>query len=301
MTFFVTNHHLSQTTENILEKTWQKFPSLKKNHIALTVIMENKDKSPLQGFSYRGNEKIYPASIVKLFYLVAVEEWLNQGKIQPSSEFDRAVRDMIIESSNDATSLVMDTLTQTTSGYELPELEFRQWQKQRNMINDYFQSYNWEEFAPINVNQKTWCDGAYGRERIFLGENYENRNMLTTNAVARLLYSIMNNLVVTDKACEKMRNLLKRDASKKKLGINDEENQINGFIGESVPNNAQIWSKAGWTSQVRHDCAYITLPNSTSYLFVIFTEGKASRQRNLIPFISHQFIMEIQKIDVSES
>ncbi|GAB4315916.1 MAG: serine hydrolase [Geminocystis sp.] len=296
MTFFVTNHHLSQTTENILEKTWQKFPSLKKKNIALTVVMENKEKSPLQGFSYRGNEKIYPASIVKLFYLVAVEEWLNQGKIQPSSEFDRAVRDMIVESSNDATSLVMDTLTQTTSGYELPELEFLQWQKQRNMINDYFQSYNWEEFASINVNQKTWCDGAYGRERIFLGENYENRNMLTTNAVARLLYSIMNNLVVTEKACEKMRNLLKRDASKKKIGINDEENQINGFIGESVPNNAQIWSKAGWTSQVRHDCAYITLPNSTSYLLVIFAEGKATRQRNLIPFISHQFIMEIQKI-----
>lgn len=141
---------------------------------------------------------------------MAVEEWLNQGKIQPSSEFDRAVRDMIVESSNDATSLVMDTLTQTTSGYELPELEFLQWQKQRNMINDYFQNYNWEEFASINVNQKTWCDGAYGRERIFLGENYENRNMLTTNAVARLLYSIMNNLVVTEKACEKNAKFAKK-------------------------------------------------------------------------------------------
>jgi len=288
MTFFSTNSHLSQIVDNILKATWKEFPLLGKDDIALTVIIDDKNSSSLQGYSYRGDERIYPASIVKLFYLVAVEAWLNEGKVQSSSEFDRAVRDMIIESSNDATSLVMDTLTQTTSGYELPEVEFQQWQKQRNMINDYFQGYQWEEFNQINVNQKTWCDGAYGRERMFLGENYENRNMLTTNAVARLFYSIMNDLVVTDQACEKMRNLLKRDVSQKQLEENEEENQINGFLGEILPNDAQIWSKAGWTSKVRHDCAYINIPDSPPYLLVVFTEGKA--RRTLLPFISQQFL-----------
>jgi beta-lactamase class A len=288
MFFFQTNSSLSETVETILNNTWKQFPSLGKNDIALTVIIDDKNNSSLQGYSYRGDERIYPASIVKLFYLVAVEAWLQEGKVKTSSEFDRAVRDMIIESSNDATSLVMDTLTQTTSGYELPEGEFQQWQKQRNRINDYFQGYHWEEFNHINVNQKTWCDGPYGRERMFLGENYDNRNMLTTNAVARLFYSIMNDLVVTDKACEKMRNLLKRDANKKQLEENEEENQINGFLGESLPNNAQIWSKAGWTSKVRHDCAYIHLPDSPPYLLVVFTEGKA--RRTLLPFISQQLL-----------
>lgn len=290
MVFFHTNSSLSATVETILNNTWKQFPLLGKNEIALTLIIDDKNNSSLQGYSYRGDEKIYPASVVKLFYLVAVEAWLEEGKVKSSSEFDRAVRDMIIESSNDATSLVIDTLTQTTSGYELPEAEFQQWQKQRNLINDYFQGYHWEEFNPINVNQKTWCDGAYGRERMFLGENYENRNMLTTNAVARLFYSIMNDLVVTNKACEKMRNLLKRDASQKLLEENEEENQINGFLGESLPNDAQIWSKAGWTSKVRHDCAYINLPDSPPYLLVVFTEGKAGRDRTLLPFVSQQFL-----------
>lgn len=289
MVFFQNNSYLSATVESILKTTWQQFPLVDKNEIALTVIIDDKNNSSLQGYSYRGDERIYPASVVKLFYLVAVEAWLQEGKINLSSEFDRAVRDMIIESSNDATSLVMDTLTQTTSGYELPEAEFQQWQKQRNMINDYFQGYNWEEFNNINVNQKTWCDGAYGRERIFLGENYENRNMLTTNAVARLFYSIMNDLVVTDKACAKMRNLLKRDASQKLLEENEEENQISGFLGESLPDDAQIWSKAGWTSKVRHDCAYITLPDSPSYLLVVFTEAKTGCDCRLLPFISQKF------------
>lgn len=289
MVFFQTNSYLADRVEGILHQTWKQFPLLGKNEIALTVIVDEKNNPSLQGYSYRGDERIYPASVVKLFYLVAAEAWLQEGKINPSSEFDRAVRDMIKESSNDATSLVIDTLTQTTSGYELPEAEFQQWCKQRNVINDYFQGYNWEEFNHINVNQKTWCDGPYGRERIFLGTNYENRNILTTNAVARLFYGIMNDLVVSPQACEKMRNLLKRNASKKHLEENQEENQINGFLGESLPDYAQIWSKAGWTSKVRHDCAYIHLPHSSPYLLVVFTEGKARGDRSLLPFISQKF------------
>jgi len=31
---------------------------------------------------------------------------------------------------------------------------------------------------------------AYGRERMFFGELMENRNMLTTNATARLLHAV---------------------------------------------------------------------------------------------------------------
>ena len=70
----------------------------------------------VRGFSYRGVERIYPASVVKLFYLVAVHEWLEKAMIQTSAELERAMKDMIIDSSNDATGLVMDVLTGTTSG-----------------------------------------------------------------------------------------------------------------------------------------------------------------------------------------
>ena len=53
-------------------------------------------------------ELIYPASVVKLFYLVACHEWLQTGMIQPSDELDRAMADMIVDSSNDGTGLVVD-------------------------------------------------------------------------------------------------------------------------------------------------------------------------------------------------
>ncbi|HBE16508.1 MAG TPA: serine hydrolase, partial [Cyanobacteria bacterium UBA11367] len=138
--------------------------------------------------------------------------------------------------------------------------------------------------------QKTWCDGAYGRERAFLGELMENRNMLTTNATARLLHSIVGGVAVSSARSQLMMNLMKRNLKPIDL-TSEDENQITGFLGAGVPSDTQIWSKAGWTSQVRHDAAYIELPDRRPYLLVVFTEGKAhSKNKTILPFVSQQFV-----------
>jgi len=56
--------------------------------------------------------------VVKLFYLVAVHRWLEDKKIQETAELKRAVRDMIVDSSNEATQYLVDVLTHTTGGYD---------------------------------------------------------------------------------------------------------------------------------------------------------------------------------------
>src|SRR5213080_4484119 len=56
--------------------------------------------------SFRGNERVYPASVVKLFYFVAVHRWLEDKKIEQTDELKRAVRDMVVDSSNEATQYV---------------------------------------------------------------------------------------------------------------------------------------------------------------------------------------------------
>ncbi|HEY9904501.1 MAG TPA: serine hydrolase, partial [Candidatus Sericytochromatia bacterium] len=285
MTFFRKNEALEELGNHILEATWAEFPSLARNQIALTWIVydppvpvntggalsaEEFWKYQVRGFSYRGVERIYPASVVKLFYLVAIAEWLETAMTQPSAELDRAIRDMIVDSSNDATGLVLDVLSGTTSGPELPAGPFETWKFQRNIVNRYFQSLGWQELETINVNQKTWGDGPYGRERAFLGELMENRNMLTTNATARLLHSIVGGVAVSSTRSQAMMTLMKRSLNPTDL-INDEENQVIGFLGEGLPQDAQLWSKAGWTSQVRHDAAYIELAAQLPYLLVVFT------------------------------
>jgi beta-lactamase class A len=301
--FFQKDQQLEAVGDRILEATWKEFPGLARNQIAVTWVVydppvrvntggaispEEFWKYTPRGFSYRGVERIYPASVVKLFYLVAIHEWLNQGMVQTSPELERAIADMIVDSSNDATSLVMDVLSGTTSGPELPSGPMETWKYQRNIVNRYFQSLGWAELDTINANQKTWCDGAYGRERQFLGELMDNRNMLTTIATARLLHTIIGGVAVSAERSQQMMALMSRSLLPTALAA-DPENQVGGFLGAGVPAHARVWSKAGLMSRVRHDAAYIELPQARPYLLVVFTEGPAhSNNQAILPFVSHQ-------------
>ncbi len=308
MVFYSKDATLEQLGDRILAATWAAFPQLARNQLALTWLVydppfpvntggaitpETFWSQPVRGFGYRGVECIYPASVVKLFYLVAIYEWLEKGMVQPSGELDRAIRDMIVDSSNDATGLVVDVLTGTTSGPELSSGPFETWQTQRHLVNRYLQTLQWEDLQTINVCQKTWCDGPYGRERIFYGPAMENRNMLTTDATARLLHSVVGGVAVSSRASQVMMALLRRSLDPIDLAANP-ENQVTGFLGGAFvqppsPQSPRVWSKAGLMSTVRHDAAYIEHPDRPPYLLVVFTEGKAqSQNEDLLPFISQQ-------------
>ncbi len=312
MIFFNQDEQLENLGRCIIEATWAQFPTLARNQIALTWIVYDPPvlvntggaltpnafwNHSVRGFTYRGVERIYPASVVKLFYMVAVNEWLEKQMLQTSKELERATRDMIVDSSNDGTSLVIDMLSGTTSGPELSAGPFETWKHQRNIVNRYLKSLGWEELETINLCQKTWGDGPYGRERAFYGEMLENRNMLTTNATARLLHSIVGGVAVSSGRSQAMMALLKRSLNPNDLPTDVEEDQITGFLGSGLPENAQIWSKAGWTSQVRHDAAYIELQDKRPYLLVVFTEGKAhAKSREILPFVSQQFAEAISNL-----
>lgn len=305
MSFFVKDAQLETLGNQILEETWAKFSWLARNQIALTWIVYDPPvlvntggalsptefwQHAVRGFSYRGVERIYPGSIIKLFYSVAVHEWLDKNMIPASAELDRAIRDMVVDSSNDATSLVVDMLTGTTSGPELPTGPFETWKYQRNLVNRYFQSLSWPELETINVNQKTWCDGPYGREQVFVGALRENRNMVTTEATARLLHSIVGGVAVGPERSQAIMALIKRSLEPTVLA-KCPENQVTGFLGEGLPSGARLWSKAGWTSTVHHDAAYVELPGKQPYLLVVFTEKQTATSRNevMLPFISQKF------------
>ncbi|MEA5420699.1 serine hydrolase [Spirulina sp. CCNP1310] len=308
MLFFQKDPTLEQQGHNLLEAVWAKFPGLARNQIALTWIVYDDPvivntggaisaaefwQYPVRGFSYRGVERIYPASVVKLFYLVAIHEWLETEMVQGSPELDRAIADMIRDSSNDATSLVLDVLSGTTSGPELPPQLFQTWAHQRNIVNRYYQALGWQELQGVNLNQKPWGDGPYGRERQFLGEALENRNMLTTDAIARLLHGIIGGVAVSRDRSKTMMQLLRRSLQPVELPPG-EENQVMGFLGEGLPSQAKLWSKAGWTSRVRHDAAYIEVPYAQPYLLVVFTEGRLNSQnREILPTLSHLVLQKM--------
>lgn len=283
---------LQAIVDEAARETLRRFADKKlaENQLAITLI-DLRDPERLATASFRGEERIYTASVVKLFYLAAAHRWLEDGRLKETDELKRALRDMIVDSSNDATGYVLDVLTGTSSGIELPPAEMRKWQERRNAVNRYFASLG---YTNINVNQKTFCEDAYGRENFGRGPNGENRNKLTTNATARLLAEIALRRAVTPARSEQMLELLKRDFSGK---TNDTDDQGRGFTGIALKDydGARLWSKAGWTSKVRHDAAYIELPGGARFVLVTFTEGH-SNDRDVIPTVAEVVLKRMSKL-----
>ncbi len=238
---------------------------------------------PVAGAGWGAARPRYPASVVKLFYLAAVEAWLQRQWLEDGPELRRAMADMIGDSSNDATGLLVDLLTGTTSGPDLPEEPLRAWMEQRRLVDRWFAGLDWLELEGCNLCQKTWGDGPYGRERQFYGPDLENRNRLSTDATARLLHAIVAGAFVSPPACARMRNLLWRSLEADRRAA-DPENQVDGFIGEGLPAGARLWSKAGWMSQARHDAAYAEIDGFQPFLLVVFSEGaERAEDERLLP------------------
>jgi len=242
------------------------------------------------GASWEGGRQHYPASVIKLVYLVAAEAWLQRGLIDDTAELRRALATMIRDSSNDATSLVLDLLTGTTSGPELPEQRFAAWASQRQLVNAWLADLGWPELQGCNACQKTWGDGPFGRERQFYGQDLENRNRLSSDATARLLYAVLAGAVVSPPACRRMAELLRRSLDLQQRQA-DPENQVDGFLGGGLPLEASLWSKAGWMSQARHDAAYVEVDGVDPFLLVVFASGaRQAQDETLLPALARDVI-----------
>ncbi len=280
---------LQTLVDNAASTTLAKFAdkNLQGKDLAITLI-DMRDPVRAATASYRGNERIYPASVVKMFYLVAAHRWLEDKKIEDTPELRRALKDMIVDSYNEATHYVLDVVTHTTSGYELPPKEMEQWQHQRNAVNRYFSSLG---YTNINVNQKTHCEDAYGREKVSRAGG-ENRNKLTTDATARLMMEIVTGKAVTPSRSRQMMELLKRDPLNKTA---DPDSQDTGFSGPALPAGTKYWAKAGWTSTTRHDAAYIELPTGEKFVLVTFTE-RHSNDRDIIPTVARVIVDGLKNV-----
>ena len=282
-----TANKLNDLINSVAQETLLQFAdkNLQANELAISLI---DFAEPQTMANFRGEEPIFPASIVKLFYLAAVHQWLEDKKLIETDELKRACKDMIVDSSNDATHYVLDILTQTTGGPELPAAEMAEWAYKRNAVNRYFQSLGYKN---ININQKTWGEGPYGREEIFVGKDRENRNALTTNATARLLAEIACGKCVSKERSQIMLNLLARDFTKP---ADDPDNQAVGFMGSSLPKDAKLWSKAGWMSRARHDAAYIELAGGICFVLVVFIIDHA-RDYWILPTVATKVIKALEE------
>jgi beta-lactamase class A len=276
---------LDATVARAVRETCAEFssPALRPDQLAVTVI-DRRRAAPVTA-SYRGDERFYPASVIKLFFLAAVHRGLEDGTITDRPELRRAMRDMIVDSANDATNYLVDVLTGTTGGPELPPAELAAWSEKRRAVTRYFEALGYRN---VNANRKTWGDGPYGRERQDMDAHPPARNHLSTNDTARLLDEIATGRCLSPARSAEMLALLARDPS---APTADPDDQAVGFSAAGLPPGAKLWSKAGWVSWARHDAALIELPDGGRLVIVVFTEGREhAGNRRIIPALVRRLL-----------
>jgi beta-lactamase class A len=262
--------------------------------LAVTLVDLHDPAEPVSA-SHRGDAQIYPASVIKLFYLVAAHQWMEDERMPDTPEMRRALHDTIVHSYNESTSYIVDWLTGTTSGPELSPQELQVWHDKRNAVNRYF---NFLGYTNINVNKKPWGEGPYGRETQAIAAFEPKRNWLTTEAAARILAEIATGRAVTPERSRQMMALLRRDFSQPgdpPPPSSEHEDQAREFTARGLPADAKLWSKAGYMSTHRHDAAYIELAGGAKFVLVTFTANHAE-EKGLIPAVTRTVAAGMAKL-----
>jgi hypothetical protein len=311
MAFFETDPQLQEFGDRLINAISLQF-DLSRDQTALTLLVYDRpsilnlaaDEEPqtfwqrkIRGFGHRGIEIIYPAGIANLFYMVALQEWLDTGMIAATAEIDRALADAIVNMSYDASNYIIDLLSGTTSGPEISDGPFATWQYQRQIVNRYFHNLGIAAYKPINVCQKLWRHGPYGRERTFHGDLLANRNMLTTNATAHLLYGIITGITISQARSQVMQNLLQRSLDPDlasppshnqaiaqmptggdrlwlaSLNHPEMSNNQHQFLGEVLPPQTSLWALADHSMEVSNQVMHVEIADRHAFTLAIFCES----------------------------
>ncbi len=265
--------------EAVMADIARDFPHAQPDRLA--IVLAQVGPFGVEGFVHRGDVPIYPCSLVKSFHLIHALAALDEGRIEAHGELDRALRDMILWSSNTATNYVIDILTGTTGDTLLDGAEYLDWMSKREKLNRFFWRMGWPEWEGCRIAQKLMDDTRYGRDARFAGASGQNLNRLTALAAARLMWDLFyGEMPLSAPVRARAQALLTRDPMGPDAG--NPGYQLAGYLGGDLPVGVSVASKAGhnlWTgdantSWFKHDMIRMSAPGKRAVIAVVMTEGQ---------------------------
>ena len=176
-------------------------------------IAVSQERPAPRGASLHGGQPLDPGALVALPCLIAVEQWIREDRLQEDQELRRALGALVRRGSAEALSHVLDRLSGTTSGPDLPPERLVAWQRQRQLLEGWLGSLGWPELEGASAGHRIWLEGPYGRDRQWLEQAGGAGNRLSSDALARLLTAVVEGSLVSPPACGRMRALLRWDLS----------------------------------------------------------------------------------------
>ncbi len=303
-TKFVTSPKLLPVVDKI--KAYSIKNKLPIESLSITII----DTKTGEIAGYQNDIERYPASVVKMFWLVAAYQKIVQKELSETS-LRPAIEQTIFKSDNQGASKLLDAVTQTKStANKLPENELVIEKQKRQKVNDFFLQAGYSK--DINVSQKTFpipqenIMEPQGFDQQLRGEDPQKptRNRITTNDAARLMYEIVTGKSIDPNTSKDMTTLLTRDINptfwKKQPPNPIDFNPVESFFGEGlrVGKTENIVSKAGWTSASRQEVAFIqSKDGKTSYILAVFGDDAAyGKSKKIFPEIADRVYEEMRTL-----
>lgn len=270
-------------------------------NLSISILKLNPEGASSKCCEYAGfNDYIgrFPASLAKLFW--GIQFYDKYGTDNLSRRDQDLLWKMLHESDNEAASYIIDTLS-STSEY-IPE-DNALWVSKRQSVNHYYTNAGF--FQPFNISQKNFpipylgYDSPEGRELLLRGEESNpTRNVLTSAHVTRILLDIETDQAVNPDVSAEIKSQIFQDLDPQ-IWNDTLYNSVEGFFGEGLPAEANIYTKVGWTSFSRQEGAIIHSANGDArYILVVLGDDPSySEDEELFPIISRLVYEKIQYLN----
>ncbi len=272
----------SEKLQTIVDETVQLAQNQGLSSESLSITLIDVSNSTQHTFAGHNHTLIrFPASVSKLFWLVAFLAAVETQTIPDEAAFYRDLSQMMRISDNSSASRVLDATTATTSGDKLEGEAWESWAEKRSQVNHFFREAGYKNIKLTTKNYPIpdLHEEPTGRD-LQLKENglVGGGNRLSTDHAARLMYEIYTKQAVSPIASTKIAYLLTRDLNPE-AWQDEVANSVEGFLSESLPTNLYFGSKVGYTSYSRQEVAFVrTLDDKAIYILAIFGNDRAYAQ-----------------------
>jgi len=224
----------------------------------VTALVEESPGRWLRG-SVEGDRLAYPASCVKLAFLLAAVHWCHERGRDPDC-LDDSVRPMIVDSDNVAAGVVLDTVSDAPNG-SVSDTEWEDWLQRRRYVERLLDGAGLLGSQRLATKTYPTNSGESPEALELLVLERHGRNAMSADLSALLMLAIASGSL-EPQASAYMRSLLRRPT-------------VSGYssLGGGLPPGSVHENKIGNAYDTLEDIMYAELPNGRRLVVAAYTDG----------------------------